>query len=155
MYKIDHKNLRAKIKNLFLKTMICFSGCLMSSASLQKLFCEVCSALNCSFEELVREKVVFPSYSSAIFPSLCPSFKWIFHATINQFRKVTNSFRGAAAASSASTAVSPGNPTWPAGRQVAATGFGRISPFLSVHKTFSRIDHILGYKFSLGKFKKN
>ena len=81
--------------------------------------------------------------------------KWIFHATINQFRKVTNSFRGAAAASSASTAVSPGNPTWPAGRQVAATGFGRISPFLSVHKTFSRIDHILGYKFSLGKFKKN
>ena len=50
--------------------------------------------------------------------------KWIFHATINQFRKVTNSFRGAAAASSASTAVSPGNPTWPAGRQAAATGFG-------------------------------
>ena len=26
---------------LFLKTMICFSGCLMSSASIQKLFCEV------------------------------------------------------------------------------------------------------------------
>ena len=68
MYKIDHKNLRAKIKNLFLKTMICFSGCLMSSASLQKLFCEVCSALKCSFEEFVREKVFFPSYSSAIFP---------------------------------------------------------------------------------------
>ena len=37
--------------DLFLKTMICFSGCLMSSASLQKLFCEVCSALKCSFEE--------------------------------------------------------------------------------------------------------
>ena len=52
---------------LFLKTMVCFSGCLMSSASLQKLFCEVCSALKCSFEEFVREKVVFPSYSSAIF----------------------------------------------------------------------------------------
>ena len=52
---------------LFLKTMICFSGCLMSSASLQKLFCGVCSALKCSFEEFVREKVVFPSYSSAIF----------------------------------------------------------------------------------------
>ena len=49
--------------------MVCFSGCLMSSASLQKLFCEVCSALKCSFEEFVREKVVFPSYSSAIFPS--------------------------------------------------------------------------------------
>ena len=57
---------------LFLKTMICFSGCLMSSASLQKLFCGVCSALKCSFEEFVREKVVFLSYSSTIFtvPSL-------------------------------------------------------------------------------------
>ena len=54
---------------LFLKTMICFSGCLMSSTSIQKLFCGVCSALKCSFEEFVREKVVFPSYSSAIFPS--------------------------------------------------------------------------------------
>ena len=51
---------------LFLKTMVCFSGCLMSSASLQKLFCGVCSALKCSFEEFVREKVVFPSYFSAI-----------------------------------------------------------------------------------------
>ncbi len=51
---------------LFLKTMVCFSGCLMSSASIQKLFCGVCSALKCSFEEFVREKVVFPSYSSAI-----------------------------------------------------------------------------------------
>ena len=55
---------------LFLKTMVCFSGCLISSASLQKLFCGVCSALKCSFEEFVREKVVFPSYSSAIFPFL-------------------------------------------------------------------------------------
>ena len=27
--------------DLFLKTMVCFSGCLMSSASLQKLFCGV------------------------------------------------------------------------------------------------------------------
>ena len=51
---------------LFLKTMICFSGCLMSSASIQKLFCDVYSALKCSFDEFVREKVVSPSYSSAI-----------------------------------------------------------------------------------------
>ena len=51
---------------LFLKTMICFSGCLMSSASIQKLFCGVCSALKCSFDEFVREKVVSLSYSSAI-----------------------------------------------------------------------------------------
>ena len=51
---------------LFSKTMVYFFGCLMSSASIQKLFCGVCSALKCSFEEFVREKVVFPSYSSAI-----------------------------------------------------------------------------------------
>ena len=52
---------------LFLKTMICFSGCLMSSASIQKLFCGIYSALKCSFDEFVREKVVSLSYSSAIF----------------------------------------------------------------------------------------
>ena len=51
---------------LFLKSMICFSGCLMSTASIQKLFCGVCSALKCCFDEFVREKVVSPSYSSAI-----------------------------------------------------------------------------------------
>ena len=57
---------------LFSKTMICFSGYLMSSASIQKLFCEVYSALKCSFDEFVREKVVSPSYSSTILgpPSL-------------------------------------------------------------------------------------
>ena len=38
----------------------------MLSASIQKLFCGVCSALKCSFEEFVREKVVSLSYSSAI-----------------------------------------------------------------------------------------
>ena len=51
---------------LLLKTMGCFSGRLMSSASSQKLFCEVCSALKCSFDEFAGEKVVSPSYSSAI-----------------------------------------------------------------------------------------
>ena len=61
---------------LFLKTMICFSGCLMSSASIQKLFCEFYSALKCSFDEFVREKVVSPSYSSAILgPPPCFSSK--------------------------------------------------------------------------------
>ena len=44
----------------------CFSGLLMSSASGQKLFCEVCSAFKCSFDEFVGEKVVSPSYFSAI-----------------------------------------------------------------------------------------
>ena len=33
---------------------------LMSSASDQKLFCEVCSAFSCSFNEFVGEKVVSP-----------------------------------------------------------------------------------------------
>ena len=50
---------------LFLKTMICFSGCLMSSASIQKLLCRIYSALKCSFDEFVEEKVVSLSYSSA------------------------------------------------------------------------------------------
>ena len=51
---------------LFLKAMICFSGCLMSSASIQKLFCGIYLALKCSFDEFLREKVVSPSYCSAI-----------------------------------------------------------------------------------------
>ena len=50
---------------LLLKTMGCFSGRLMSSASDQKLFCGVCSVFKCSFNEFVGEKVVSPSYSSA------------------------------------------------------------------------------------------
>ena len=51
---------------LFLKPMICFAGCAMSSASIQKLFCGIYSAFKCSFDEFVGEKVVSPSYSSAI-----------------------------------------------------------------------------------------
>ena len=48
------------------KTMGCFSGCLMSSACLQKLFCGIYSTFKCSFDEFVVEKVVSLSYSSAI-----------------------------------------------------------------------------------------
>ena len=56
---------------LLSKTMGCLSGCLMSSASVQKLFCGICSAFKCSFNEFVEEKVISPSYSSAILgPSL-------------------------------------------------------------------------------------
>ena len=51
---------------LLSKTMGCFSGRLMTSASNQKLFCEVCSAFGYSFDEFVGEKVVSPSYSSTI-----------------------------------------------------------------------------------------
>ena len=46
--------------------MGCFSGRLMSSASDQKLFCILCSPFCCSFNEFVEEKVISPSYSSAI-----------------------------------------------------------------------------------------
>ena len=44
----------------------CFSGCLMSSASIQKLFCGIYSAFKFSFDEFVGEKVFSPSYSSTI-----------------------------------------------------------------------------------------
>ena len=46
--------------------MGCFSGCLMSSASIQKLFCGIYSTFKCSFDEFVGEKVFSLSYSSAI-----------------------------------------------------------------------------------------
>ena len=46
--------------------MGCFSGRLISSASGQKLFCEVCSAFKCSSDEFVGEKVVSLSYFSTI-----------------------------------------------------------------------------------------
>ena len=51
---------------LLSKTMGCFSGCLMSSASIQKLFCGIYSAFKCSFDEFVGEKVVSLSYFSTI-----------------------------------------------------------------------------------------
>ena len=47
--------------------MGCFSGRLMSAARDQKLFCKLCSPFCCSFNEFVEEKVISPSYSSAIF----------------------------------------------------------------------------------------
>ena len=51
---------------LLSKKMGCLSGCLMSSASIQKLFCGICLAFKCSYHEFVGEKVVSMSYSSAI-----------------------------------------------------------------------------------------
>ena len=55
---------------LLSKTMSCFSGCPMSSAGIQKLFCGIYSEFKFSFDEFVREKVVSPSYSSAILGQL-------------------------------------------------------------------------------------
>ena len=51
---------------LLLKTMGCFSVCLMFFSGIQKLFCGIHSAFKCSFDEFVGEKVVSPSYSSTI-----------------------------------------------------------------------------------------
>ena len=50
---------------LLWKTMGCFSGCLMSSAGIQK-FCGIYLAFKCPFAVFVGEKVFSPSYSSAI-----------------------------------------------------------------------------------------
>ena len=46
-----------------------------SSAGIQKLFCGIYSVFKCSFDEFVGEKVVSPSYSSAILgPPLSTAF---------------------------------------------------------------------------------
>ena len=50
----------------------CFSGCLMSCAGIQKLFCGIYLTFKCSFDEFVGEKVFSPSYSPAI---LAPPLK--------------------------------------------------------------------------------
>ena len=62
---------------LLLKTISCFSGCLMSSAGIQKLFCGIYSAFKCSFDEFVGEKVVSLSYSSAILGPPPPPHKFL------------------------------------------------------------------------------
>ena len=54
------------LPHLLFKTMGCLSEFPMSSASIQKLFCAICSAFRCSLDEFVGEKVVSLSYSSAI-----------------------------------------------------------------------------------------
>ena len=49
-----------------LKIIGCLSECLMSSTSVQKLFCRICSAYKWSLDEFVEEKVVSLFYSSTI-----------------------------------------------------------------------------------------
>ena len=46
---------------LLSKRLGCLSGCLVSSPSVQKLFCGSCSTFNSSFDKFVGEKVVSPS----------------------------------------------------------------------------------------------
>ena len=47
---------------LLSKTIGCLSGCLVSSASVQKLFCGICSVFKWSFYKFMGEKVISPSY---------------------------------------------------------------------------------------------
>ena len=58
--KKTKKEKKPKFFPLPSKTMGCFSGCLMSAASDQKLFCKLCSPFCCSFNEFVEEKVITP-----------------------------------------------------------------------------------------------
>jgi len=51
---------------LLLKRLSCFSQCLVSFTSFQKLFFGSCSKCKWSFNEFVVEKVVSPSYTSSI-----------------------------------------------------------------------------------------
>ena len=57
--------------------MGCFYGRLMSAASDQKLFCKLSSPFCCSFDEFVEEKVISPSYSSAILTPLNTYFEGV------------------------------------------------------------------------------
>ena len=57
---------------LLSKTMDYLSGCLVSSASVQKLFCGIFSTFKWSFNKFVGEKVVSPSSSSTILGTLPP-----------------------------------------------------------------------------------
>ena len=68
------KSLSAKHKPF--EDLGCFSGCLMSSAGMQKLFCGIYSVFKCSFDEFVGDKVFSLSYSSAILapPPSCTLF---------------------------------------------------------------------------------
>ena len=61
---------------LLSKRMCCLSGCPVSSANLQKLFCGSCSAFKWAFDEVVGEKVVSLSYSCTIL-GLTPGHKFI------------------------------------------------------------------------------
>ena len=70
---------------LLLKRMGCFSGCLMCSAGIQKLFCGIYSAFKCSCDEFVGEKLVSPSYSSTIFLPSPFSFIIVIDETIKLF----------------------------------------------------------------------
>ena len=84
--KKEEKEKQNKKKTKFFplpsKTMDCFSGRLMSTASDQKLFCKLCSPFCCSFNEFVEENVITPSYTSAILTP--PLNKYFWYLVVDQ-----------------------------------------------------------------------
>ena len=66
----------------------CFSGCLMSSAGIQKLFCGICSTFKCSFNEFVGEKVFSLSYSSAMISTSFQLCNYYLHGSKSYLFKV-------------------------------------------------------------------
>ena len=80
LYSTIDKTSTLKMKSFSpFKDLGCFSGCLMSSAGIQKLFCGIYLAFKCSFDEFVGKKVFSLSYSSAIFhyPLLIITLPWL------------------------------------------------------------------------------
>ena len=71
---------------LFSKTIGYFSGCLMSSASVHKLFWGIYSVYKCSFDEFVGGKVVSPSSFSTILGPPCP---WDFQVRILEWAAIS------------------------------------------------------------------
>ena len=72
----------------------CLSGCLMSSAGIQKLFCGIYLVFKCSFDEFVGEKVFSPSYSSAILAppldaDITQTLKWSYREF---FKKISKTY---------------------------------------------------------------
>ena len=71
LYNTIDKTSMLKIKSFSpFEDLGCFSGCLMSSAGIQKLFCGIYSVFKFSFDEFVGEKVFSPSYSSTVLAPL-------------------------------------------------------------------------------------
>ena len=94
---------------LLSKTMGCLSGCLVSSTSVQKLFCGICSAFKWSFNEFVGEKVVFLSCSSII---LEPTTLWKILKDIGIREHLTCLMRNLCAGQEATVITGHGTADW-------------------------------------------
>ena len=131
---------------LLSKMMVCFSGCLMSSTSSQKLFCEICSAFKCSFDEFLGEKVVShpnppPSWLLPLGDFNTP-LTTMDRSTKQKINKQTQTLNDTMDQLDLIDIYRTFHP-----KTIDFTFFS------SAHRTFSRRDHILGHKSSLGNSK--